>query len=80
MAIDTKMILKSLNANLQTNKLYPQGHPSVAISAKNTFKHLDEYFKENDKLVVGIVGEALVFADLPVDNQTSRTTQTSRSI
>jgi putative nucleotidyltransferase with HDIG domain len=69
MAIDTKMILKSLNANLQTNKLYPQGHPSVAISAKNTFKHLDEYFKENDKLVVGIVGEALVFADLPVDNQ-----------
>jgi HD-GYP domain-containing protein (c-di-GMP phosphodiesterase class II) len=73
MGMDTKMILKSLNANLQTNKLYPPGHPSIAVSANNTFKHLDEYFKENDKLVVGIVGEALVFADLPVEDAESYT-------
>jgi HD-GYP domain-containing protein (c-di-GMP phosphodiesterase class II) len=61
-----EMILKGLNAALQGKKLYPPGHPSVVAAAKKSFQLLGGFLKEKDKLLVGIVDEALVFDELPV--------------
>lgn len=68
MGINHEVILKSLNAAMQSKKLYPPGHPSVAAPVKKTFQLIGEFLKEKPKLLVGIVEEALVFDELPVDD------------
>jgi putative nucleotidyltransferase with HDIG domain len=68
MGNNKEMILKSFNATLQSKKLYPPGHPSVAAPVKKTFQLIGEFLKENNKLLVGIVDEALVFDELPVED------------
>lgn len=68
MGINHELILKSLNAALQSKKLYPPGHPSIAAPAKKTSQQIGEFLKEKPKLLVGIVNGALVFDELPVDD------------
>jgi putative nucleotidyltransferase with HDIG domain len=63
---NTEQILIGLNGALQSKKLYPAGHPSAAMPAKKTLTQLTAFLNEKDKLLVGLVDEALIFDDLPV--------------
>ena len=67
MSTDTQeLVLRSLNAALQSKKLYPPGHPSVAAPARKAFQVLTPAIKETPKLTIGIIEEALVFNEIPV--------------
>ncbi|MFZ3071891.1 MAG: HD-GYP domain-containing protein [Thermodesulfobacteriota bacterium] len=59
-------ILRALNAALQSRKLYPPGHPSVTAPARKVNQLLSAVLKEQPKLSICLVDDALVFEDVPV--------------
>ncbi len=62
------LILKTLNAALQSKKLYPPGHPSIAAPARKIHQLLGGLLQEKPKLMIGLVDEALVFDEIPVED------------
>jgi putative nucleotidyltransferase with HDIG domain len=64
---NNEMILKTFNAAIQSKKLYPPGHPSIAAPARKTHQLLTEFLAEKPKLIIAIIDEALVFDEVPID-------------
>jgi len=63
-----ELILRSFNAALHSKKLYPPGHPSVAVPARKTHQLLTNYIQGTQRLVLAIVEDSLVFDDIPEAN------------
>ncbi|MCK5236666.1 MAG: hypothetical protein KAR06_06740, partial [Deltaproteobacteria bacterium] len=62
------ILLKTLNAALQSKQLYPPGHPSVAAPAKKTVQLLSEHFLKDPTLIISLVDEEIVFDNIPVED------------
>lgn len=63
---DSNMLLKSINGILQSVKLYPPGHPSIAGPIKNVTSKIVTRLTQVPKVAVGYVNDALVFEEVPV--------------
>ncbi len=61
-------ILKSINASLKSKKLYPPGHPAIATPVNKTFQCLSDSLKTRNNLMIGLVNEALVMEEEPVQD------------
>ncbi len=61
-------ILKSINAALKGKKLYPPGHPAAIAPVKKAYDTLTESLKNKNNLMIGLVNEALLFEEDPIEN------------
>ena len=59
-------VLKTFNAALQSRKLYPPGHPSIAAPARKTCQFINAFLKNKSKLTIGIAEDALICENIPV--------------
>ncbi|MCK4739079.1 MAG: HD-GYP domain-containing protein [Deltaproteobacteria bacterium] len=72
MSGDKDLILQAINAALQSKKLYPPGHPSIAAPAKRSFQLVSTALITRRKLPIGIVDDSLVFEDIPIHDGENR--------
>jgi putative nucleotidyltransferase with HDIG domain len=66
--IEPEEILKSINASLKSRKLYPAGHPAISTPVKKTTELLNAALQERKSIAVGLVHEAIVFENDPIEN------------
>ena len=63
---DSNMLLKSINGILQSVKLYPPGHPSIAGPINNVSSKIISRLTDSPKVAIGYINEALVFEEVPI--------------
>lgn len=63
---DETVLLKSINGILQSVKLYPPGHPSIAGPIKNITQKIISRLARVPKVSIAYIGEALIFEEVPV--------------
>ena len=63
---DDNSLLKSINGILQSVKLYPPGHPSIAGPIRNICSKIEDRLLDIPKVPIGYINEALVFEEVPV--------------
>lgn len=63
---DNTLLLKSINGILQSLKLYPPGHPSIAGPIKNITNKIVARLTVVPKVSIAFVNKALVFEEVPV--------------
>jgi putative nucleotidyltransferase with HDIG domain len=61
MADKIEKVFRDLINSLQAGKLYDADHPMFQASVDKSFASFQEAFKDKDELVIGIIGEELVF-------------------
>ncbi len=61
-------LLKNINASLKSKKLYPQGHPAISAPVNKTFQCLADLLKSRNNIMIGLVNEALVMENEPVQD------------
>ncbi|MBI5493286.1 MAG: HD domain-containing protein [Deltaproteobacteria bacterium] len=61
-------LLKNINASLKSKKLYPPGHPAISAPVSKTFQCLADSLKSRNNIMVGLVNEALVMENEPVED------------
>jgi putative nucleotidyltransferase with HDIG domain len=61
-------ILKSINASLKSRKLYPAGHPAISTPVKKAYELLSVALQQKRSIAVGLVHEAIVFENDPIEN------------
>ncbi len=66
--IDPEEILKSINASLKSRKLYPTGHPAISTPVKKACELLGAALQQKRSIAVGLVHEAIVFENDPIEN------------